>query len=147
MPYLVDTNLLLRAAQPQHPMNPAATQALEALRRRGEQPCVIPQNLIEFWAVATRPIERNGLGMTAGQAEAEITQLEALFRVLPDAAEIYPEWRRLVTTHAVLGLNVHDARLVAAMKVHHLTHLLTFNVADFRRYGEITVVSPDELSP
>ncbi len=29
-----------------------------------EEPSVIPQNIIEFWAVATRPLANNGLGLT-----------------------------------------------------------------------------------
>jgi hypothetical protein len=49
---------------------------------------------------------------------------------------------------AVVGKNGHDARLVAAMMVHGLTHLLTFNVQDFRRYPGITAVTPaDVLTP
>jgi predicted nucleic acid-binding protein len=42
----------------------------------------------------------------------------------------------------VSGRQVHDARLVAAMKVHNVTHLLTFNTDDFKRFSEIMVVNP-----
>jgi hypothetical protein len=45
-----------------------------------------------------------------------------------------------------LGKNAHDARLVAAMRVHGLTHLLTFNAQDFRRYPGINVVTPGDLA-
>ena len=58
---------------------------------------------------------------------------------------IYPEWERLVIQYAVIGRNAHDARIVAAMKVHGITHLLTFNVGDFKRFQGITVVAPDEI--
>jgi hypothetical protein len=44
-----------------------------------------------------------------------------------------------------LGKNAHDARFVAAMMAHGLTHLLTFNPQDFRRYSGITVVTPAEI--
>lgn len=47
-----------------------------------------------------------------------------------------------MTTHAVSGKNAHDARLVAAMLAHGLTHLLTFNDADFQRFTGITTVTP-----
>jgi hypothetical protein len=47
-----------------------------------------------------------------------------------------------VLAHAVSGAQVHDARLVAAMHVHGLTHLLTLNVPDFTRYPGITIVHP-----
>ncbi len=44
--------------------------------------------------------------------------------------------------HRVAGKNTHDPRLVAAMIVHRIDSLLTFNVQDFVRFSEITVVDP-----
>lgn len=40
----------------------------------------------------------------------------------------------LVVAHAVSGVQVHGARLAAAMRVHGVTHLLTLNTSDFERY-------------
>lgn len=57
-------------------MNTVATKALTTLHGHGEQLCIIPQNLIEFWNVYTRPLERNGLGRTPLEAEAEVNQLK-----------------------------------------------------------------------
>ncbi len=147
MRFLVDTNLLLRSVAPEHPMNADAVNAINTLRERGEQLYIVPQNLIEFWNVYTRPLERNGLGRTAKEAEAEVNRLKALFPLLLDPPAIYQEWERLVVQNAVIGVNVHDARLVAAMLVHGLTHILTFNTSDFARYSEITAVNPTALSP
>jgi hypothetical protein len=62
---LVDTNILLRSLNPDDPQYEAAANALAKLRVRNETLCIVPQNLIEFWAVATRPINKNGLGMHA----------------------------------------------------------------------------------
>src|SRR5687767_13820991 len=104
MPYLLDANLLLRLAEPAHPMHPEALQALEVLLDREEEIFLVPQNLMEFWVVSTRPRERNGLGMTAEEAEAELARLEAQFVLLPDPTVLYIEWRRLVTTHGVVGV-------------------------------------------
>ena len=55
--------------------------------------------------------------------------------LLRDSAATYPEWKRLVVKHSVLGTKVHDARLVAAMNVHGIGRILTFNTGDFARYG------------
>jgi predicted nucleic acid-binding protein len=123
-----------------------AVNAIATLRGRGEQLHIVPQNLIEFWNVYTRPLERNGLGHTAAEAEAEVNRLKAFFSLLPDTSEIYQEWERLVVVYAVRGVNVHDARLVAAMLVHGLTHVLTFNISDFARYSEITAVHPTTVT-
>ncbi len=126
-------------------MHGDVAQSVSFLVTRGDELRVIAQNLIEFWAVATRPIIDNGLGLTVAQAEQELTKLKALFTILPDTADILPEWEQLVVRHQVLGKQVHDARLVAAMKVHNVTHLLTFNTTDFKRFTGITVVSPSSI--
>ena len=44
--------------------------------------------------------------------------------------------------HSVKGVQSHDARIVAAMNIYSITHLLTFNVDDFKRYKEIEVIRP-----
>lgn len=142
MPCLIDTNLLLRSIDLNHTMNLVAVQALTRLREQGEPLYIIPQNLIEFWNVYTRPLERNGLGRTPEEARLEIQQLRSLFTLLPDTAAIYPEWENIVSRYGVRGVNVHDARLVAAMMIHELTHIVTFNARDFMRYAEIVVVEP-----
>ena len=92
MSVLLDTNILTRSAQPGHPMHKAAVDAVDILRTRGEQLYVVPQNMVEFWAVATRPISVNGLGMTPTQAQAELVLIKSLFRLLPDTPAIYDEW-------------------------------------------------------
>ena len=146
MKWLVDTNVLLRSAQPSHPMYGDVTRSVSNLATRRDELHVIAQNLIEFWAVATRPIIDNGLGVTVIQAEQELTRLKSLLTVLPDTADILLEWEQLVVKHEVLGKQAHDARLVAAMRVHNLTHLLTFNDRDFKRFSEITAVNPQNVA-
>lgn len=144
----VDTNILLRGAQPIHPMHKAAIDAQEELRRRGDQPCLVAQNLIEFRAVATRPAAVNGLGMNQATANAEIVQLKLLYPVFLDVPAILTEWERLVSLYVSEGKQNHDARIVAAMMVHGITTLLTFNKSDFLRYTGITVLTPqDVLTP
>ena len=68
-----------------------------------------------------------------------------MFDLLPDGAAVFPEWQRLVVTHDVKGRNAHDARLVAAMVVHGVDHLLTFNGADFARFPGLTVLAPEDF--
>ena len=118
------------------------SRAVSMLFDRGDELHVIGQNLIEFWAVATRAIIENGLGLTITEAALELEKLKTTFTVLPDSADVLPLWEELVIKHQVRGKQSHDARLVAAMKVYNLTHLLTFNTTDFKRYLGITVVDP-----
>jgi predicted nucleic acid-binding protein len=143
--YLIDTNILVRLVRPQDPLNPAAAGAVDILKRRGEKTSVAAQNLIEFWSVATRPVEVNGLGMIPEGAKLEIERIEKMFRVLDETASVYKRWKDLVTSYSVRGRQVHDARLVALMLEHKIGNILTFNVDDFTRYSEVTAVGPQSL--
>lgn len=147
MLYLVDTNVLLRFMDRSHPLHPAIRIAVRTLRQDGQQLRVASQNCIEFWNVATRPLERNGFGLTPPETEQLLHLVERLFPVLPDSSEVYQEWRRLVVDFGVSGVQVHDARLVASMKVNNISHILTLNVDDFKRYLSegITAVKPDTV--
>jgi hypothetical protein len=40
----------------------------------------------------------------------------------PQGSRVHIEWRRVVTEHRVSGAQVHDARIVAAMLAHGITH-------------------------
>lgn len=146
--YLLDSNILLRSLDKAHPHHGIVRRAIPALMAEGALLHPAAQSLVEFWAVATRPTAVNGLGLTPALAQVEIANFKAAFTRLEDAPGIYPEWERLVTTYAVIGKQAHDARLVAAMHVFGLTHLLTFNVSDFRRYQtaeDIIVVDPAQV--
>jgi predicted nucleic acid-binding protein len=148
MNYLVDTNILSRLAEPGHSMHLSALDAVKRLSSDRHKLHIVPQNLYEFWVVCTRPTAVNGLGKTAAEAETELANLKALFVLLDETPAIYGVWQQLVTGTPVVGKSGHDARLVAAMTVHGLTHLLTFNVQDFRQYPGITAVTPaDVLRP
>jgi len=60
---------------------------------------------------------------------------------------VYSEWKRLVMTYKVIGVQVHDARLVAAMKVNGVKRLLTFDAQDFLRYKDIIqIVHPQSVA-
>jgi predicted nucleic acid-binding protein len=71
--------------------------------------------------------------------------LERHFTVLPDSALTYTLWRNLVARHHVIGVKVHDAYLVAAMKAHGINRILTFNSTDFARYDDVECVGPQTL--
>jgi len=141
--YLVDTNILLRFADRNHPLHPVVRAAVRKLRRSGHQLQVTPQNCVEFWNVATRPAAKNGFGLTPSAADRLLHHIERLFLLLADIPTIYPEWRRLVGAFGVSGVQVHDARLVAAMRVNGVTHILTLNTTDFTRYASEGIVAVD----
>ena len=145
MNVLIDTNILLRSAQPAHPLCSQATHAVTTLLKQNGTVYFCPQNIAEFWNVATRPANVNGLGFSHAEALNEVENIEGLLTLLPDSPSIYGEWKRLVNEHKVQGIKVFDARLVAVANTYAVANILTFNAADFRRYGNITVLDPSSL--
>lgn len=122
-----------------------ADGSIRRLPEQGRELHVVPQNLVELWVVATRPVEQNGLGLLPALAAAELTRLKGMFVLLPETPAIYPVWERLVIDHQVTGKPAHDARLVAAMLAHGLTAILTFDKSGFSRYAGIEVVRPADV--
>jgi predicted nucleic acid-binding protein len=80
---LTDSNILVGSVFPQDPQYATAVRALTGLRLRKETLCIAPQNLVEFWAVATRPRADNGLGMDIVTATREVSELPELFFFSP----------------------------------------------------------------
>jgi predicted nucleic acid-binding protein len=145
MRVLVDTNILLRSVQPNHPLCAQATRAVSKLIRQKDAVFFCSQNVAEFWNVATRPADQNGLGFSQEEALQEVGSIEKLLTLLPDIPAIYSAWKAIVRDHKVQGVKVYDARLVATMNVYAVESLITFNAADFKRYGNIAALLPSAI--
>jgi predicted nucleic acid-binding protein len=142
---LADTNILLRLLNPTDPEYPMVREAVDALFARGEQLCFVPQNLVEFWNVCTRPTANNGFGLTSAETDARAKLIEGRLLFLPETERVHTEWRRLVVEHSVAGVQAHDARIAAAMLAHGVPRLLTLNDRDFARYPGISAVHPRDV--
>lgn len=147
MAWLIDTNIFLRLARRNDPDRQIALDAIATLRANNQALCYTTQVMVEFWNVCTRPVTaRGGLGLDQPTTERKIRLLENRFRLLPESLVTHQEWKRLVSAYSVRGVQVHDAMLVAVMTAHNISHLLSFNDADFRRYGNITVINPKDIA-
>jgi len=145
MRVLVDTNILLRSVQPNHPLCSQATHAVSRLIRQKDAVFFCSQNIAEFWNVATRPVERNGLGLSPEEVLQEVGNIEKSLTLLPDIPAIYGAWKQIASAHKVQGVKVHDARLVAIMSVYAVQSVLTFNSDDFERFSKIRAIHPSFL--
>lgn len=147
MAYLADTNVVARWVIPHDPQFALARAPVVSLHQQGETVFITPQNIAEFWTVATRPAPplANGMGRPIEQVITDVQSIEPFFPLLQERPAIYPLWRQLVEKHSILARQVYDARLVAVMQAHGVTHLLTLNPNHFQRYEGITVVHPQDV--
>jgi predicted nucleic acid-binding protein len=139
---LVDTNILLRITSRSDPQHSIVDAALARLAGEGTDMYYTLQNIAELWNVMTRPLTRNGFGLTVAEAEREVRAIESGMKLLADNEKVYGEWRNIVLRLGVSGVQVHDARLAAAMYVHGVNHILTFNGTDFSRFTGLIALHP-----
>lgn len=145
MRILLDTNILGRLAQPDHAQHPTARHAVDTLNLADHELRLVPQIIYEFWAISTRGVNENGCGLTHDEAAFHITRFKGLFPPLRDERGILEHWEKLVHDYKVKGKSTHDARIAAAMNRHDITHLLTFNIADFRRFSGVQTLDPETI--
>jgi hypothetical protein len=104
MPYLLDSNVLIRLLNPADPQHALVRGAVRLLRNDGEQLSFTSQNLVEFWSVCTRPASaRGGYGLTVAQTDRKARWLERLFTLVPDSPardNSHPSHRLLLLTLA-----------------------------------------------
>ncbi len=142
---LLDTNILLRWVKPDSHDYPLVNSVIDRMIAEGSLLCYTSQNLAEFWNTCTRPIDRNGFGLSVAETDKRARLIEGVLQFLPDNEATHLAWRTLIVDFAVSGVQVHDARLVAAMRVHGLSRILTFNHRDFVRYTDITALHPLDM--
>jgi predicted nucleic acid-binding protein len=144
--FAVDTNVLLGLTSPHHAQHKLIEVALRRLVMRGVELCFTSQNMGEFWNVSTRPLERNGLGLSVQETYTRIQAIERTMLLLLEDERVYSAWQRLLLLHEVKGVQVHDARLAAILQVHGVDRLMTFNTSDFKRYSDLVAVHPKEIT-
>lgn len=144
MQILVDTGVLLRAFDRSATQQRTIFRALRKLWSENHELVTSSQNIAEFWNVSTRPAQaRGGLGLAVTTVNDRVKLIEKLGDVLPFSDTAYDEWRRLVVIHQIIGVGVHDTKLVATMVAANIQHILTLNESDFRRYSGVTILTPD----
>jgi predicted nucleic acid-binding protein len=141
----VDTNILLRVRDADDPRHAVCVKALNQLQDGTNELLICAQVLIEYWVVATRPRDVNGLGLCAAEAALDFDEFCRAFVLLPEPPDMANRWHELAHRYAVHGRGAHDTRLVALMMAHSVTDILTLNPADFARYTEITCLAPEDV--
>jgi len=142
-PLFVDTNILLEATDLRRRHRANAMIVLE----RHPSLVMSAQIAREYLVVCTRPAEANGLGMTVRAALDNLAELRAAIRLLAEERPLLPTLLSLLDEVPCNGKAIHDAAVVAAMRVHGIRPLLTLNPRHFDRFAAyVTARSLDECA-
>ena len=89
----------------------------------------------EYLAVVTRP-QTWPVAITREEALDDVSRLIASFEILEDGPAVTELLVALCREVPAGGRQIHDTNIVATMLARGERRLLTFNAADFRRYGD-----------
>ncbi len=149
-PAFVDTNVLLYAGRPNAAEHARSRAALSRLHGDGAPLWLSRQIFREYLAAATRP-QASGPALPMAASISDVHGFHAVFNVAEDGPNVLDRLLHLLAAHPGGGKQVHDANveprgspdIVATMLEHRIARLLTFNAADFRRFGSlIEVITP-----
>jgi len=141
---LLDTNVLLTATSEDRRDHKLALDLFRLAPATGIHLAVCGQVIREYLVVSTRPAESNGLGLATSDAirNAMLFRKRTLF--LEESEEVTDRLLELVSTTGVSGKGIHEANLVALMRTHHVSTILTGNTSDFAPFKEITAIALSE---
>lgn len=136
---VLDTNVLLAATDRSHESH---GEALALLNHEARRLALTPQIVREYLAVATRPVEANGLGMPGSDAAANMEQFLEDIELLPENIATSRSVMGLVDQNIAIGTQVHDANVVAVALAHGARAIVTGNTRHFVRFADsITIES------
>lgn len=101
IPYLLDSNVLLRWVRPDHSGYPTIVSAIDEILRQDAVLCYASLNLAEFWNVRTRPVDRNGYRLSPDETDHRARWFEERIRSLPETQSVHEEWRKLLVTYQI----------------------------------------------
>jgi predicted nucleic acid-binding protein len=140
-PAFIDTNVLIYASRERAPQHGSAVELLRRVAREGGPTWISRQVIREYLASVTRP-QPSEPALTPEQAVADVRRLMRNFFVADESEAMTEHLVNLVRRFGVKGRQIHDANIVATMLVNGIHRLLTFNVADFRRFEPLIVLEP-----
>ncbi len=137
----LDTNILLTATDESRDHHGAARRLIASGLAGGERMATSGQVLREYLVVATRPVDRNGLGLPVAAALANVEQFTRRLMFCDETEAVSKRLRELVRAHRIEGKAVHDANIVATMSARGIRVLVTGNPDDFARFPEVRTVT------
>ena len=131
----IDTNVLIHSRILEAPDHNIARATLQRAFQDPEPMRISRQVMREYLSVITRP-QTWPIAITRDDALDDVERLMSNFEILEDGPGVTESLIALCREVPVGGRQVHDANIVATMLAYGERRLLTFNTADFRRYGD-----------
>lgn len=140
---LIDSNVLIHLYDTNSDPHKYIAPSLLYLYKNGYRLTIFPQNIVEFWSVATR--DKRGLNWTVKRTYMEIKALQDLFYLQMEPEGWFKSWLSRVVKNESVSRKAYDARLVTMMVHYGIGQVLTSDRRDFSAHTDIGVLSPKEI--
>jgi predicted nucleic acid-binding protein len=130
-----DTNILLRAMNPDAVGASTAEQLIRDLRRKDVELWVSRQVIREYLVQMTRP-GFLATPVSSDLAADEVRKIQLLFRIADDTQDVTRILLELLRQYPTAKKQIHDANIVATMLANGIDTLLTLNVSDMERFTD-----------
>lgn len=140
-----DTNILLIATDESRRGHKTAKSLLMSLLKEGVNICLSGQVAREYLVVASRPAQVNGLGLSSGHAVHNIEAIKERALFLEETGFTSELLQHMVVQHKLKGKRIHDANIIATMRTHRITYLLTENPADFECFEHVKLIRLEDM--
>jgi predicted nucleic acid-binding protein len=138
---MLDTNVLIAATDESRAEHRDALTVVNDWVTGRTELCTSGQILREYLTVATRPMEKNGLGLNLPDALGNVHAIRARTTLLAEDAKVADRLLSLLADVACGGKQVHDANVVATMLVYGVRAVVTMNMEDFARFeGHVSLI-------
>lgn len=140
----VDTNVLVYADQAASQFHHYAKGTLARLEGTGAELWISRQVIREYLAVVTKPTPSapHLPIMLLPDAIRSVERFLEAFWVAEDGSEVTTHLLSLLNRFPTAGRQIHDANIVATMMAYGISSLVTFNIADFRRFSSVLRLEP-----
>ena len=137
----IDANILIYATFPdfENDKHRKSIAMLDILAASGKTLYISSQILREFFAISTNPkIFKKPL--SCKQATKKIREFLACFNLICEREAAIYTLLKLLDRYPVLRQKIHDLNIVATMIENDISHILTFNINDFKNVEEVALI-------
>jgi predicted nucleic acid-binding protein len=142
----VDTNVLVFAASSTAPLHQRASEELRRRGESGQELWVSRQVLREYLATLSRP-QTFAKPRQARELVSDVRYFLSHFQLAEEGPAVTETLLELIEKVEIGGKQIHDANVVATMLASGIPSLLTHNVGDFVRFGDVIQVIPLDQGP
>ncbi len=134
---LLDSNLIVYAV---NSSSPKQVESQEFIKSNIEELCLSHQNILESIRVLTHPKFSSPMD-PVGASEAVWAIANSIRLITPNQESLFL-FKELIDKYNLMGNKIFDVYLVATAMANEIFSVATDNVKDFKKFEEISVISP-----